>query len=88
MKRHGIPVVDTDEIAREVAKNAEILQQIRDEISEEVFDEAGNLDRKKMGRLVFSWKMRERKEKLNKIMHPFILARMWEQSKSMKKAMM
>jgi dephospho-CoA kinase len=50
----GIPVIDTDLIAREVVQSGQpALNEIRDRFGDEVIDAAGNLDRRAMRKLVF-----------------------------------
>jgi len=67
----GIPVVDADELAREVVEpGTPGLQQIVDELGRDVLDDTGRLDRKKVGDVVFGDE--EAREKLNAIMHPLI----------------
>ena len=67
----GIPVIDADELAREVVEpGTSGLQAIVDEFGEDVLDEEGRLDRKKVGELVFGDE--EARETLNGIMHPRI----------------
>ena len=61
LKEKGIPVVDTDLISREVIQYPEIIEKIKLEISNEVFDFENKLDRKKMSEIVF-----ENQEKLKK----------------------
>jgi dephospho-CoA kinase len=67
----GIPVIDADELAREVVEpGTPGLQQIVDEFGKGVLDETGRLDRKKVADLVFGDE--EVRETLNAIMHPLI----------------
>jgi dephospho-CoA kinase len=67
----GIPVVDADDLAREVVEpGTPGLQLIVDEFGEGVLDDAGRLDRKKVGEMVFGDE--EVRETLNAIMHPLI----------------
>ena len=67
----GIPVIDADDLAREVVEpGTPGLQLIVDEFGEGVLDELGRLDRKKVGELVFGDE--EVRETLNAIMHPLI----------------
>ena len=67
----GVPVIDTDVIAREVvAKGAPALDQIRDAFGDTVFDDDGNLDRQAMRDLVFSDAGKRRQ--LEDILHPLI----------------
>ncbi|MCP5090588.1 MAG: dephospho-CoA kinase [Gammaproteobacteria bacterium] len=51
----GIPVIDTDLIAREVVQPGQpALDEIRDRFGETVIDAAGNLDRRALRKLVFA----------------------------------
>lgn len=51
----GAPVLDADDLAREVtARGSETLRHLTEEIGEKILDGAGELDRKALGRLVFS----------------------------------
>lgn len=83
LKEKGIPVVDTDLISREVIEYPEIIEKIKLEISNEVFDFNNKLDRKKMSEIVFE--NQEKLKKLNKIMHPEILKKMWDEVEKLKK---
>ena len=67
----GIPVIDADEVAREVVEpGTPGLEQIVREFGRGVLDESGRLDRKKVGDLVFGDEAA--RETLNAIMHPLI----------------
>lgn len=67
----GVSVIDADDLAREVVEpGTPGLQMIVDEFGKEVLDEAGRLDRKKVGEMVFGDE--EARETLNAIMHPLI----------------
>jgi dephospho-CoA kinase len=67
----GIPIIDADDLAREVVEpGTPGLQAIVDEFGEDVLDEEGRLDRKKVGELVFGDE--EARETLNAILHPRI----------------
>jgi dephospho-CoA kinase len=69
----GIPVIDADELAREVVEpGTPGLQQIVDEFGKGVLDETGRLDRKTVADLVFGDE--DARETLNAIMHPLIAA--------------
>ena len=51
----GVPVIDTDVIAREVVRAGEpALGEIRERFGDAVIDDAGNLDRAALRKLVFS----------------------------------
>jgi dephospho-CoA kinase len=67
----GIPVIDTDVIARDVvATGAPALAQIRADFGDAVFSDDGVLDRKAMRKLVFSDDSKRRQ--LEGILHPRI----------------
>lgn len=67
----GIPVIDADDLAREVVEpGTPGLAAIVEEFGEDVLDEDGGLDRKKVADLVFGDE--EARETLNAIMHPRI----------------
>jgi dephospho-CoA kinase len=67
----GVPVIDTDVIAREVvAKGAPALTQIHDAFGDAVFSEDGSLDRPAMRELVFS--DADKRLQLEGILHPKI----------------
>lgn len=68
---HGIPIIDTDTIARELVQPGKpALDEIRFAFGDDVFDSEGRLDRESMREIVFSDPAR-RKE-LESILHPRI----------------
>lgn len=67
----GVPVIDTDVIAREVvAPGAPTLDEIRDAFGDEIFQLDGTLDRRALRKLVFADDARRRQ--LEDILHPRI----------------
>lgn len=73
VSRGGIEI-DADQLASEVvAPNTLGAVQIRNTFGDEFFDEAGNLDRKALGELVFASK--ENLARLEAIVHPLVRAR-------------
>lgn len=50
----GYDIVDADEIAGDMARDAEVLDEIRDFFGNGVFFEDGSLNRKRMSEIVFS----------------------------------
>jgi dephospho-CoA kinase len=67
----GAPVLDADNLAREVtARGSETLRRIAKELGEQILDRAGELDRKALGRLVFSDP--GARARLEAIVHPVI----------------
>lgn len=73
----GVAVIDTDVIAREVvAPGGAALDEIRGAFGAQILDSAGNLDRKRLRKLVFSDPNQRRR--LEAILHPRIVAVMAE----------
>ena len=68
----GIPVFDSDAEAKKLyASSPELLQRIKKEISKEVIDQKGNLDKQKLAAAIFSDP--EMLRKLNALVHPFVI---------------
>ena len=66
---HGVPVIDTDEIARDVVRPGEpALEEIRQRLGAELIQPDGHLDRRALGRRVFS--DAKLKQTLESIVHP------------------
>lgn len=70
LKRRGIPVVDADALAHRIISMPEIREKIRAEFGEGFITPDGMVDRKRLGREVFSDPARLRT--LNSIMRPKI----------------
>ena len=75
----GIPVIDTDEIARQiVAPGRPAHRQVAEAFGSEVLDDNGALDRRRLRGLVFADPVQRRR--LEAILHPAILEEMARQS--------
>ena len=73
-RARGVPVIDADQIAREVVEpGSEGLARVVEAFGEGVLAPDGSLDRAKLGDLVFA--APERRRALNSILHPRIAAR-------------
>lgn len=83
LREKNIPVVDTDSISKEIIEYPEIIEKIKAEISSKIFNNENKLDRKKLSEIVFENK--DKLKKLNEIMHPVILKKMWEEVEKLKK---
>ncbi len=71
LARRGYPVVDADQLAREVVEPGRPAHAaIVDAFGEAVLDDAGAIDRRKLGEIVFSDP--ERRKQLERITHPAI----------------
>ncbi|MCG6937662.1 MAG: dephospho-CoA kinase [Gammaproteobacteria bacterium] len=67
----GIPVIDTDIIARElVINNPSVLNEIVSVFGQAILNQDGTLNRKKLAQIVFQNK--EKKQQLENILHPRI----------------
>jgi dephospho-CoA kinase len=74
LRELGARAVDADQIAREcVAPGTPGLDAVVNEFGNSVLDAEGLLDRPKLAAIIFSDEAR--REKLNSILHPFIIAR-------------
>ena len=70
----GIPVIDADEIAREVvAPGSRLLQQVFDEFGSQLRRPDGSLDRAALRRMIFS--DAARRQRLEALLHPAINVR-------------
>ena len=83
LREKNIPVVDTDSISKEIIEYPEIIEKIKAEISSKIFNNENKLDRKKLSEIVFENK--DKLKKLNEIMHPVILKKMWDEVEKLKK---
>jgi dephospho-CoA kinase len=70
-KSKGIPVLDSDQISRDlVSVGSQTLSEIVMEFGDDILDKSGNLNRTKLGEIIFSDPVQ--REILNDIMHPKI----------------
>ncbi|UOF01084.1 dephospho-CoA kinase [Bdellovibrio reynosensis] len=73
LKNHSIPIIDADEIAHEVVRPASPgLKSVVHHFGNEVLNEDGSLNRRKLGQLVFGHP--EKLKALESILHPLIRA--------------
>ena len=78
---HGVPVIDTDVIAREVVEPGRpALALVAEAFGADVLDAAGRLDRKRMRERIFTDPAAKRR--LEAILHPAIRAEMERQSQA------
>lgn len=69
----GVPVIDADVIAHELTCVGQpVLSKISQYFGEELLDEKGNLDRKKLKHIIFNHP--EKKSWLENLLHPLIIA--------------
>lgn len=78
MREHGITVIDADQIGRQVVKKGQpALEEIVAAYGKEILLSDGELNRRKLGSIVFS--NREKLRQLNAITHKYITAIVKEQ---------
>lgn len=82
LRELGCHVIDADQTAREVvAPGTDGLRRVVEEFGREVLQPDGTLDRARLGAIIFA--DREKRERLNSILHPLVIAR---QDELMKRA--
>lgn len=85
LKELGAYVIDADKIARDIVQpGGPAYVEIVQEFGKDILDPDRNIDRKKLGGIIF--RNLEDREKLNGIMHPKIYRLMEKQIESIKKA--
>lgn len=70
LKSKAIPVVDADKIAHEILTVDEVKVKLMDTFGESILDKNQNIDRRKLGPIVFN--DQRQLEKLNIIVQPYI----------------
>ena len=71
----GAIIISGDELGREVVEESpEVLKELGEAFSEEILDENGRLNRRKLAELAFRDPVS--KKKLNDIIHPHLLRRL------------
>lgn len=69
--KRGFPVIDTDILSRVVVeKGSTGLKQLTEAFGQQILNEDGTLNRKKLGSIIFSDE--ESKQTINRILHPLI----------------
>jgi dephospho-CoA kinase len=84
LRELGARTIDADSVAREVVKPGTAgLKAVVEEFGDEILKPDGSLNRSALGTIVFADE--EKRQKLNSILHPFIIARqdeiirLWEE---------
>jgi dephospho-CoA kinase len=81
LKGLGMTVIDADDISHEIlATDISIKQEVVRTFGNEVLNEEGDIDREKLGRIVFFQKPELRKD-LEAIIHPLIRKEMWKRAR-------
>ncbi len=72
-KEKGVTVVDLDQLVRDLQKpGKDVYNRIVETFGKTILTEDGEIDRKKLGEIVFADPVK--REKLNKIVHPKVLS--------------
>ncbi|MCG3089381.1 dephospho-CoA kinase [Sporosarcina cyprini] len=78
LREKGYPIIDADEISRLVVEpGSPVLSEIKDAFGEDVIMEDGQLNRAKLGDLIFN--DIEKRQQLNGIIHPAVRKEMLRQ---------
>jgi len=82
--KYGFPIIDSDKIAREVVEpDEQAWQKIVQYFGKEVLNSDNTLDRKKLGEIIFHDPIK--REQLNQITHPIIIARILSEADKLQK---
>ena len=80
----GFIVIDADRAGHEVLENDEIVKiEVINDFGDDILDELGNIDREKLGNIVFG--NASMLEKLNNLLHPVIIGNIKSSIKHYKK---
>ena len=83
-QKKGATVLSGDQIGKEVVeKNKRVLKELVRTFGEEILNKNRTLNRRKLGKIAFASK--EAKDKLNEIIHPFLLGDLRKRVKSVRK---
>ena len=69
----GCKIIDADKIAHELLERKDVKEKVVSVFGEGILDSAWNIDRKKLGDIVFA--DADKLSSLNKIIHPLVLGR-------------
>jgi len=83
-QKKGATVLSGDQIGKEVVeKNKKVLKELVRTFGEEILNKNRTLNRRKLGKMAFASK--EAKDKLNEIIHPYLLRDLRKRVKSVRK---
>jgi dephospho-CoA kinase len=83
-KKLGSKILSGDEIGKEVVeKNSSVLKKLVKSFGYEILSRDKNLNRRKLGKIAFSTV--ENRDKLNKIVHPYLLSNLKKKIKEYRK---
>jgi dephospho-CoA kinase len=83
-QKKGAIIISGDQIGKEVVeKNKKVLQELVQTFGKEILNKNQSLNRRKLGEIVFASK--ESKDKLNRIIHPYLLRELRKRIEDLKK---
>ena len=83
-QKRGAIILSGDEIGKEVIeKNKKVLKELVQTFGKEILNRNQTLNRRKLGRLAFASK--ESKDKLNRIIHPYLLEELRNRIKNLRR---
>lgn len=65
-----MPLIDSDQIAKEIMLKDSVREEIRDAFGPDVFDEKGKLSRKRLAKIIYNDD--EKRNILNQLVHPLV----------------
>lgn len=85
LNEQGIKIFSADQIAKEIMNsNAEVKSKLIAEFGAQIYNSQGNLDRKKVAKIIFS--NNEARHKINAIVHPYVISYQKEQLKKIEES--
>lgn len=66
----NLPLIDSDQIAKNVMLKEEVKNELRNAFGKEIFDEQGKLSRKTLAHIIYD--NESKRNKLNHIVHPLV----------------
>jgi len=83
-QKRGATVLSGDQIGKEVVeKNKKVLKELVQTFGENILKQDGTLNRRKLGKIAFATK--ESRDKLNRIIHPYLLRGLRKRIESLRK---
>ncbi len=83
-QKKGATILSSDKIGKEVVeKNRKVLRELVRTFGENILRQDGTLNRRKFGRIAFTTK--ETRDKLNRIIHPYLLNELRKRIESLRK---
>ncbi|MGS0972561.1 MAG: dephospho-CoA kinase [Candidatus Izemoplasmataceae bacterium] len=65
-----LPLIDSDQVARDVMLKPEVIKELRDTFGNDIFDDEDKLSRKTLARIIYADE--DKRNRLNDIVHPLV----------------